>query len=263
MMNQASEPLVSCLCITRDKVQKLNRAIQCFKAQTYSNKELIIVYEDNDPETEKFLKEIHDERIFAHKIPVRPKLTLGELRNISIDRSNGEYFCQWDDDDYYHINRIRYQMDALRLNHHPVSILTNWIIFDEFERQAYFSMFRLWEGTILCKKSEVLNKVEYPAMATQEDSRFIDFLYQESRIFPTVAPNLYIYTYHGKNAWDEKHFTFLFKTAHRFSKEVSDLIANILEEKYTVEEASKKLDQVEFLGQINYFAMKKKAKASI
>jgi glycosyltransferase involved in cell wall biosynthesis len=34
------------------------------------------------------------------------KLTLGELRNISVREADGEYVCVWDDDNWYGSNRL-------------------------------------------------------------------------------------------------------------------------------------------------------------
>lgn len=56
-MTTATPPLVSCLCVTRHKPQKLRRAVACFIAQSYPNKELVIVYETDDRATMTLLEE--------------------------------------------------------------------------------------------------------------------------------------------------------------------------------------------------------------
>src|SRR5579872_5490009 len=52
-----NEPLISCLCITRKKPHMLSRAIRCFMEQSYSNKELVIVYESDDMATIELVKD--------------------------------------------------------------------------------------------------------------------------------------------------------------------------------------------------------------
>src|SRR6187399_197150 len=106
-------PLISCLCITRNKIPLLKRAIHCFRNQTYPNKELILVFEDNDNDTKSFVKRLKDKNISIYEIPSTPKLSLGELRNISIHKCKGEYFCQWDADDWYHNRRLETQIDYI------------------------------------------------------------------------------------------------------------------------------------------------------
>jgi hypothetical protein len=74
----------------------------------------------------------------------------------------GVFFCQWDDDDWYHVNRITVQMEAVLRYVHPVAMMTNWLLFDDSTGQAYFSSIRLWEGSILCKKELVNAQLNYP-----------------------------------------------------------------------------------------------------
>ena len=85
-------PLISCLCVTRDKVPLLKRAIRSFLDQTYENRELVIIYEDDDLATIQFLNNIVDSRVLKMEVPASPKLTLGKLRNLGMQNCNGEYF---------------------------------------------------------------------------------------------------------------------------------------------------------------------------
>lgn len=110
----SNEPLVSCLCVTHQRVDLLKRAIDCFRNQSYDNRELLIIYEDLDIETADYVEKITNPQIFLLKVKSALKLTLGDLRNMSIRKCNGTYFCQWDDDDWYKDNRIEYQMKILK-----------------------------------------------------------------------------------------------------------------------------------------------------
>jgi len=44
-------PVISCICVTRKKPALLERAVRCFLIQSYQQKELVIVYEDDDQVT--------------------------------------------------------------------------------------------------------------------------------------------------------------------------------------------------------------------
>ena len=46
--------LISCLCISKNNVDIVSQSIKSFLGQTYPNKELIFVYEDNN----KYITEI-------------------------------------------------------------------------------------------------------------------------------------------------------------------------------------------------------------
>ena len=93
-------PKVSCLCVTFNRPEQLGVVIKCYQSQIYQNRELIIIYEDNDPKTKQFLNENtkikNDTTIKTYEIPTKPKkLSLGALRNISAENATGTFFAQW------------------------------------------------------------------------------------------------------------------------------------------------------------------------
>lgn len=247
------QPLVSCLCVTKNKTHKLKRAIDCFLSQTYENKELVIVTEDNDLETSIFLKRYSQRYIKHIEVKSCPKLTLGELRNISIENSDGEYFCQWDDDDWYRCDRLSIQTDAAINNFHPISIMSNWLIYDEITKQAYCSPMRLWEGSILCKKDIINDKIKYPSLVKGEDSVFVEMLLMESKIYPIANPGIYVYTYNGSNTSSQEHFASILRGSKKMSNESSETITNILNGNYSFERAKELLDSKEILSEMEYF----------
>jgi len=110
----AKEPLVSCLCVTRNRVQMLSRAISCFLDQSYPARELVVVYEDDDAATRKYLLDFDEPSVRPIMVASSPKLTLGALRNISIQSSRGFFVAQWDDDDWYAPTRLAEQIKAIR-----------------------------------------------------------------------------------------------------------------------------------------------------
>jgi Glycosyl transferase family 2 len=187
-----------------------------------------------------------------HVLNPTPKLTLGELRNEAIKRARGEYFCQWDDDDWYHNERLSRQYEACVSNCREASALTNWLIFDELDGSAYFSHFRLWEGSLFCRRDVVTTEVCYPSERRNEDSVFINMLMARGYIFPLVAAGLYIYTAHESNTWPREHFRTMFAAGQKLSADSTALIANILEGKFSVDEASALLRSEPLLKQLTY-----------
>ncbi|MEO5681251.1 MAG: glycosyltransferase family A protein [Chitinophagaceae bacterium] len=244
--------LISCLCITRAKPDLLKRAINCFLGQTYTNKELVIVYEDDDIETEDFVKSITDESISTVKVDSTPKLTLGALRNLAINICEGEYFCQWDDDDWFHKDRLAMQMRAICESQKGGCVMTNWIMHDELRSKTYFSVLRLWEGSIMCKTSLVRGQIKYPEIRKGEDTEFTKKLIELKYIFPLMMPCMYIYVFHGRNTWDHLHMVNNFyNNSQLLSPGANLVVKNILKETYTYDKASQLLlDSV--LKEIDY-----------
>lgn len=196
-------PLISCLCVTRGRPSLLRRAIACFHAQSYRNKELIIVYESDDIETCQYLDTISFENIRKVEVSVAPKVTLGRLRNISIQEALGEYIAQWDDDDWSDPDRLKSQMKSCLGNSYDACVLTRWVIYDEERRAAYVSSGRGWEGSIVCKKTSL---PPYPDLARGEDTPVLEQLFNEGKVIFLDNPELYVYVYHKNNTWDRTHW---------------------------------------------------------
>ncbi len=245
-------PLISCLCVSHNTVRQLQQAIDCFEAQTYPNKELLVLYESDNGAVRQFARQEQHERVYFLEVPAEPKLTLGELRNLSVERCNGEYFCQWDDDDWYASNRLQVQMEALQQSCKPACMLLYWLMYDCVNKAAYLSPFRLWEGSILCKKSVITPLCNYASLEKGEDTILLGHLLDTNSIFPVINPALYIYVFHGNNTWDHDHFNVYYKRGKKLSEQASRLVGEILAGEYSVKESTALLNHVAFLEEINF-----------
>lgn len=225
-----NEPLISCLCVTYKKIGLLPRAIDCFRNQTYSNKELWIFYQDDDLNTKRYVDSIQDVNIHSYEIKSDLALPLGAKRNLAVGKSNGIYFCNWDDDDWYHNQRLEIQMDAIQENYKEASILMYIIFYDAVDHQAYMSFPWIWEGTLLCKRSLFENFTYQEDLNKGEDSHFLLGLLNGNYIYPVIKPTLYIYTYHGNNTWDYQHFKSFYSRSQKLSDEASKFIKKTLED---------------------------------
>jgi glycosyltransferase involved in cell wall biosynthesis len=246
-------PSITCLCITRGKKIQLERAIRCFKSQTYLNKDLLLVYEDDDPIADDVISNIKDSSISYLKVPAKPKLTLGELRNLSVQNCKGDFFCQWDDDDWYHNKRLECQMNGILNNHKAASLLTHWIMFDTFENQAYLSHINLWEGSILCDKSVFKDDVMYEQIPKGEDTFLIEKLKSKNHIYPLVMPQLYVYIFDGNNTFERDHFEAIYEISQKFSAESSLILKNIIENKIDEKTGSDILSSEMILSPLKYY----------
>ena len=235
-------PRITCLCVSKNRPALLLRAIQLFKSQTYPNKDLVIVYEDA---TESLDHIVEGDEITFIRLQNASQLTLGERRNLSIQHCRGEYFCQWDDDDWYHNRRLELQLNALVQSARPACVLSRLILYDGVKHAAYLSSQRYWEGSILCRTDLITEAIRYPHVNRSEDNSLLVNLVQRDYVHPFSAPYLYAYFYHGGNTWDRNHFDLLFQAGYPLGQNANDLLKRIFlnDESF---EASGKVEQLDF-----------------
>lgn len=156
-------------------------------------------------------------------IEVPAGLSLGDYRNIAVARANGSYICQWDDDDFYHHDRILAMMTVLQDANVEAAFLCRWLIWWEARETLAISGRRIWEGSLVAKKSAIRI---YPAVPRGEDTIMVNNMAQHSRIALVDAPHLYCYTITGSNTWNEQHFERLLQSASKVFK--GDKYAKVL-----------------------------------
>jgi len=221
-------PLITCICVTRQRPLLLERAIACFRAQSYPEKELLILYETDDMATAESLSFLSGDAIRVMPVTPSSGVHLGALRNLAVANARGAYICQWDDDDWYHPHRLQYQYDLLIKTGYPAAALGHFLMFDTHMAQGYLSCFRSWEGSLLCKKELALDYT-YHNLRRGEDTPLIEALQKERQLFTDrAATPLYFYTSHGANTWDPSHFMAFFRISKTLPPEMSEAMACIL-----------------------------------
>ena len=240
-MNQSTRhprPSISCVCITKGRPALLQKAIGHFDAQTYENKNLVIVYEGDEDLSPK---NHSSERIKIIRLRAGSELSLGERRNLSIQNCTGDYFCQWDDDDWYHNRRLELQMEALARSGKSACVLTRVILYDGVGRRAYLSSQRNWEGTLLCSTNLFKDSFRYPQVNRSEDNSLVVNLLKNDYVHALSAPHLYAYYFHGKNTWDQAHFNQLFQSGYILDNLTTKTIEKVFLGEYNSEDASQKV----------------------
>jgi predicted acetyltransferase len=229
----------------------LKRAIGCFLAQTYENKELFIVHLSSDTATSEYLRSLRHPALKSHAVEDKEGITLGDLRNISIERSSGEYFCIWDDDDWSNKDRLKYQYETMASAGKRVSILRYIVLFDVKGKQAYLSTRRPWENTLLCEKKLLKEySLAYPSLNRGEDTALVRTMMkarQPSLLCKLIRPQLYVYCVTGSNTCDSNHFDSLFELSDKLSAYHSSEIHRILSGEVNHEKAAAILSSDEFL----------------
>jgi glycosyltransferase involved in cell wall biosynthesis len=106
-----AQPLVSCITpTTGDRRCFLPQAIKCFQRQTYPNLELVIVCDGGDDLSDLIPR--NDERIRYFYLG-RERHTVGLKRNLACESAMGDLIAHFDDDDWSHADRLRFQVGAL------------------------------------------------------------------------------------------------------------------------------------------------------
>lgn len=232
-------PWITCVCVSRNRPAFLKRAIRYFHRQTYPRKDLVIVHEGNNEVRNDPSLDLKN--ITIVEMTPGTSLTLGERRNISIRNAKGDYFCQWDDDDWFHNKRLEIQMNHLRSSEKPASVLSRLILFDYLSQEAYLSSERFWEGTILCKTEIVSDFIQYPKLNIGEDNSLVVNLVKRGYVQAISAPFLYAYIYHGDNTWNRAHFQQLFQAGYKLDETSVDLMIKNFDASADYEELSLKI----------------------
>lgn len=211
-------PKISCLTVTLNRLVLLKEAINCFRDQTYPDKELVIVSNGTERYKEairRYIDSLDDSDIHFIALP-EEGYTLGSLRNIAVDAAGGEIICQWDDDDLYHPERLRVQFEYMVENDARACLMTDYLQYFREEREMFWVNWtnrtqnprhHLLPGTLLMYKDARFRYPETgPSAIRGEDDALIDQMYSTIKVASmTGAGYLYVYTYHGANTFSRDH----------------------------------------------------------
>jgi glycosyltransferase involved in cell wall biosynthesis len=201
-------PFVSALMITRCRPALAALAIECFRAQTWPHRELVIVDHGARDDLSRHVERLGDRRI--RHIRLGPSRTpLGTLRNRSLAEARGTWICQWDDDDLSHPARIAMQMTAARLLRADACLLFRETLWRAGRGHLAWSGARLWENSMLAKRARV---PEFPPLRRSEDALVVREMAQRLRLAVLDEPRLYVHIEHGRNTWKADHWDEMWKT---------------------------------------------------
>ena len=184
--------------VTRGNPKLVRSSVASFRAQIWPNRELVVVSCSVTTELRDILVEPNERLIEA---PLG--LSLGDLRNLSVASSQGEYLIVWDDDDLFDPNRISVMVQVLRHANVSAVFLNQLLIWWQERDLLALSGRRIWEGSMLALRGVI---PVYPSMPKSEDAVAVDMLKRHHSYALVDAPLLYCYRVTGQNTWDERHF---------------------------------------------------------
>ena len=197
-----TNPLVSCLMLTRGNIDLMKYSLSCYQSQTYPNRELVVVAE---PEAgEKVRAFIYSQKILNASVFVAPPgLTLGDHRNLAASHARGEIVATWDDDDLSDPQRLELAVRVLLKSGTAAAFLTRLLIWWPQRRLAAISGSKVWEGTMVARRDCV---PMYRSLGRGEDSPAVTELGTTQHVVHIDCPLLYVYAVTGRNTWEAAHF---------------------------------------------------------
>jgi glycosyltransferase involved in cell wall biosynthesis len=205
----ADQPLISCLLVTQNRPAQAQIAIECYRRQTWPAKELVVIDTSVSDALVAWARQLNDATINAFHIPGCTD-SLGDMRNLSVEKASGDFVCQWDDDDLHHPARLQAAAAVMAATGAKAFLLLREMIWLATSARLAMSSRRANENTVVCEKSRL---PRYPSLARREDTPVISELVDSAAVAFLDMPELYVRVAHGSNTWDEAHMEGLWRNA--------------------------------------------------
>jgi glycosyltransferase involved in cell wall biosynthesis len=144
-----ARPLVTALCLTRNRRSWLPHAIACFLRQDYEPREMLILADGED-----VADLIPNDARVRHVRMVDGYYTIGGKRNAGTLLARGDIIATWDDDDHSEPERLTDQADVLMHSPAQVTGYQSMRFTDGDRWFLYTGVAALCVGTSLCYRRE-------------------------------------------------------------------------------------------------------------
>ena len=203
---QARLPMVSALMpTTQHRHEYITMAVQCFAAQTYPCRELVILDDDD-----------YLAAAFSGSIPrgmgIRyfsgcKAATLGEKRNALCGLARGRVLIHWDDDDWYAPERIATQVARLLDSGRGVTGYHSFFYWDEVGARAYRYQYTgqgfYASGSTQCYLRSWWKCNQFPPVKSAEDSEFSFRAAKAGQLLSVPAESMMVARGHWHNTFKQ------------------------------------------------------------
>ncbi len=194
--------------VTADRHTLCRRAIKSYSAQTWQNKELVVLDNGKAP-MDGLLTDIPYGEVRYQHVENNSETTIGALRNQSLELVRGEVVVpQWDDDDWSSPDRLTRQHAALSSN--DADAVTLYATLMHVDNPDYFDhpFYGLLDGgvppTIMHLRDD---DVRFPALRRTSDTTYKnEWRSRKYHIMPMADSHLHLRYFHGDNLWEQEHF---------------------------------------------------------
>lgn len=195
-----NEPLISCVMPTRGRQEMVRWALHSFYSQTYENKELMILDDEQEPSFVRFglNEDMRYSRLSERSIPKK--------RNIINALAQGEIICHFDSDDWSDPNRLRSQLHLLQESEKAVTGFHSILMLDEKEEKAFkftspAPLLRYALGTSLMYRRDYWLKHRFDeTKPIASDVDFVEAAYRAGELTSADGGQLMVATIHDGNS---------------------------------------------------------------
>ncbi len=194
--------LISIIMPYYKKSETVKQTIDSIFAQTYSNFELIIIYDDEDKKDLEYLKKIIKKFKNVLIIINQSNLGAGLSRNLGIKNAKGEFVAFIDADDTWHKKKLEEQINFMKVNNFQVShtsyniIDINRNLISRRKARTFNTVKSLIKScdiglsTVIAKRSIFNQELIFPNLKTKED--FVLWLKLLENDYSIIALDIYL-----------------------------------------------------------------------
>jgi glycosyltransferase involved in cell wall biosynthesis len=237
---QPGLPLISCLMVTKQRLDQAKISIGCYRRQTWPNRELIVIDQNTDGALAAWITSLNDPTIRLHAMPGLSE-PLGSIRNRSVALAKGELLCVWDDDDIHHPARIELEAAVLLAAKTKALVLTREMFWVPQAHRFALRRSRYYCNSLLVWRDAGLR---YPPLARAEDLAAVNEIMGNHPVVIADLPELYLYISHGSNTWDAGYMDRQWNAAtDRLENEAADLALATLPTAFPIADYRAALDR--------------------
>lgn len=195
------KPLVSCICVTRDRRSFLQTAIQSYLSQDWPEKELVVIDDGKEPVKDLCAKVPGCNYVY---LPEAEKI--GTKRNLACERSRGSIIAHWDDDDWSASERLREQVRTMFVTRKAVIGYHSMLFWDGERGFRYKGASNYSLGTALCYLKSYWHQHRFIAENGRmyEDNAFVRQAQQDQQIYSADAFRTMVARIHSGNTSPKK-----------------------------------------------------------
>lgn len=190
------QPFVSWIVATRNRPEFLRRTLDCFAAQGYEPRELVVADGSDEP-----VDALCAGRDGVRHLRVDPETPLGTCLNLAAAESRGGVLQKIDDDDYYLPRFMTRGVEALRDAPDAIVAWDCFLVRVPNEEALRFSGHGWAAGGTLTFTRELWERSPFRDTRTHEDHHFIED--SGARVHAICAPELYVLVRHDANHWND------------------------------------------------------------
>ena len=173
--------LVSAIIPYFKKKSFIDQSISSVLNQSYSNIEIIIVYDDEEKSDLEYLRKIYNSNKKIKIIVNEKNLGAGFSRNRGIREAKGKYVCFIDSDDIWKKEKIENQINHMRKNNYKISHTSYEVINDKNEiignRKAkdfynikdILTSCDIGLSSVILEKDLINDQIQFSNLKTKED----------------------------------------------------------------------------------------------